>query len=148
MTTKNNSRSGSSLWFDGASLLLKNSAKVLSGKQWWRKHKAIVAKIKRKILCVTLDETMQRTCLHEGKTRLLKPREMPATQESWMFSLGEMIGLIFGQARLLTNSTIIFAIYKIYCTLNWPRTVINIELEWCQSPHHCQLMPCCCVYCL
>ena len=29
-----------------------------------------------------------------------------------------LIGLIFGQARLLTNSTIIFAIYKIYCTLN------------------------------
>ena len=50
-----------------------------------------------------------------------------------------VIGLIFGQARLLTNSTIIFAIYKIYCTLNWPRMVINIELEWCQSPHHCQL---------
>ena len=36
-----------------------------------------------------------------------------------------VIGLIFGQARLLTNSTIVFAIYKIYCTLNWPRTVIN-----------------------
>ena len=53
--------------------------------------------------------------------------------------MGPVIGLIFGQARLLTNSTIIFAIFKIYCTLDWPRTVINIELEWCQSPHHCQL---------
>ena len=50
-----------------------------------------------------------------------------------------LIGLIFGQAWLLTNSTIIFTIYKIYCTLNWPCMVINIELEWCQSPHHCQL---------
>ena len=34
-----------------------------------------------------------------------------------MFSLGEMIGLIFEQAQLLTNMTIIFAIYKNYCTL-------------------------------